>query len=144
MGELERMRTQLLKSLREFSSSLQEPWGRPLIARNVARLALASDDPTGAVTKFWQELTTMEPASRTVMHQAIADALRDAAIVLGKRRSYCSAARAGFASLYHDPRQIFEMDLLKRFLRALYQYLNSRVREHGGRPISWLAALLCT
>jgi PAS domain S-box-containing protein len=120
MGEYDRMRAQLLKSLRDFSSSIQEPWARPLIARNVARLALGSDNPTGTVRKFWREMTAFDLKNRLIVRRALADALREIAIVLWKQGSYRSAGQAILHALYYDSSQLFKRTLLKRFVRAIF------------------------
>jgi hypothetical protein len=129
MGEYERMRVQLVKSLREFTSALHEPWARPLIARNVSRLALAAKNPAAAVRELWREARPYEPADSIAMQQAMADGLREAALTLGKHRSYRAALWAAMRSIYHDPKQIFQAALLKRALRAIYQYVHTHLRE---------------
>jgi hypothetical protein len=140
MGELDRMRTQLLKSLRDFSSAIEQPWARPLIARNVLRLALGSDKPIDAIKQFWQEARALESKNRVVVHRAVADALRDVAIVLWKQGSYRGAGRATSRALYHNPAQLCQRTLWKRFVRGVFLSLSGGSSEKALSRLSSVVA----
>jgi len=129
LGEVERTRAHLLKTLREFPWLTTESWAQYSIARNVSKLALASDKPASAVACFCHELKTIAGQSgfwnRLRLRRAIARILTEISISFWKTGSRSLAVAAAGHSLYNDPSQLVRGALLTRFLRSFF--LGSRI-----------------
>jgi glycosyltransferase involved in cell wall biosynthesis len=107
VGELERMRSHLLRMVREAPSTIGEPWARSKIIRMMSRLAITSNTPIEAVRRFsadlngvvgWRGLKSQLESRRLLagIWWATATALK----------SRCDAKQASYAAaraLLHDP-----------------------------------------
>jgi hypothetical protein len=123
LGEIERMRTHLMKTLGEFPWLTGESWAQYSIALNVIRLALASDKPISVITCFCQEMRVIAGRSgfrkRLRIRIAIAKMLMEMSINLWKAGSRWLAVKAAGYSLFNDPTQFVKPALLTRVVRSL-------------------------
>jgi hypothetical protein len=123
LGESERMRAHLLKTLREFPWIAGEPWAQSVIGQNLMRVALASDKPIATVQTLWADV---KAATRGIglktqlkMRRLPGDVLRELAIALWKVGSYKQAGEAAAQALLYDPTQLIREELLRRLVRAV-------------------------
>lgn len=120
LGELERMRSHLIKSLQEFPWMITESWARGQIAWSVSRLATASDNPIGAVRVSWREVEALYrgggSGQRLSVRGAFAVVWTETAIGLWKRRSYRWAICAAGYAVFQDPKQFIQRVLSARLV----------------------------
>ena len=123
LGEGERMRAHMLKTLREFPSIAGEPWAQSIIGPNLMRVALASDKPIATVQTLWADVRAATRGiglkTQLKMRRLPADVLRELAIALWKAGSYKQAGEAAAQALLYDPSQIIREELLRRLARAV-------------------------
>lgn len=122
-GELERMHAHLVKALREFPRLATAPWARASIARNVARLALASDSPIQTV-RFFSDAVRAARAphsgrDRQNMQRLIGDLWRETALGLWRAGLYPLAGWTAVLWALHAPMQGTRKAILRRASRAL-------------------------
>ena len=98
-------------------------WARPIIVRNMLRLAFASGDPVIAVRAFLcdirAQVDTLQTHTRQIVDRALADGLRSIALALWRQGSYRRASAATLCSIYYHPAQVLEKGFLRRTVRAV-------------------------
>jgi hypothetical protein len=132
LGEMERMRSYLLKTLREFPWLPGESWAQYSIAMNVMRLALASNQPISVIACFCREMRVIAGQSgfrnRLRTRLVIAKMLTEMATSLWEARSRRLAVKVAGYSLCTDPTQFVKPALVSRIVRAVLRFgLGERV-----------------
>ena len=122
LGEIERMRAHLLKTVEESPCMVREPWAQFSIARNMRVLALASDKPIAALVALCDEMRVVAGRigfrEQLRIRQSIANILREISIAFWKAGSRWLAAQVAGYSLLYDPTQLVQPDLFTRFMRV--------------------------
>ncbi len=130
VGDLARMRSQLLKALEEFPWIAGEPWARSWIADNVPRLALASDSPITAVRVFCTDARAAVGAGtlreRWWVRKLLAQAWTGAARALGHADRRRAGGYAAVCAVLLDPTQLRRKAVVKNLGRAVLAVLRGR------------------
>jgi PAS domain S-box-containing protein len=123
VGELEQMRSHLLRTLRKFPSMAREPWARSSIARMASRFAVASDKPIDAVRALSADLKAAVGRrglkGQMAIRRLLAGIWSATAIALGPRRYNREASYAATRALIYDP-SILGRTLLKLISRGFF------------------------
>ena len=134
LGEMERMRSYLLKTLREFSWLPGESWAQYSIAMNVMRLALASNQPISVIACFCREMRVIAGQSgfrnRLRTRLAIAKMLTEMSTSLWEAGSRRLAVKVAGYSLCTDPTQFVKPALVSRIVRAVLRFRPWRTGGH--------------
>lgn len=123
IGEIDRMRAHMLRSLADFSEVIEDSWARPLIAQLTMRFARASVKPIAAVQDLSQEMSTvtakMAVEKQRIVSRAVADALLELGVEFWKLGSYGRALSATIYAGWYSPSHLFQPEFIKRVARYL-------------------------
>jgi PAS domain S-box-containing protein len=138
VGELERMRSHLLRTLRKFPWMAGEPWARSSIAQMASRFAVASEKPIDSVRAFSADLMAAVGRrglkGQMAIRRLLARLWSATAIALGPRGYDREASYAATRALIYDP-SMLGRTLLRLMFRGFFVRTRDR-QSHISSPRS--------